>query len=275
MPKPRVLSVGYAKDACVSNYDLNRVYNIISAKDGEIEPKPELLTSGIDIGLMCLHISNAPERRKLLGLIEDKTYEIMVSFSPVHIHTQPEIQGGAENRQILKATYAKFFNIEKDSSAGGFTYKKMFVNLMPKRSLSLDVRLTEIDNRKVDPDALEVLLDDTSIGTVLDLSPINPKDYIMLASNVVNKIQEVFGSDNAVDDPLWDDTLVMEANPSIPGSYRLTDGIYAIVEGEEQTDFSKIAYYKNGLVQRQSTNGKSCYKSYDANYLVFSVGASS
>lgn len=271
MPKSRILSVGYVIDANPSNYEVTKEYKLVSAKDHVVEPDPTLLESGIDIGLMALHINDAPERRKLLGLKEDKVYEVMVSFSPVHLHPVRQIPEGAETKVVLKAKYAKFFNIEKESSAGGFTYKKMFVKLMPKGCLSLHVQLTEIDNNKVDPEALEVLLEDTSIGSTLDLSPVNPKDYIMLASNVVNKIQEVFGSDKAGDDSLWDDTLVMEAKPTIPGSYRLKQGFYAIVEGEKQTDFGAIAYHNNRLI---SLNSKESHEEHKANYLVFSVGRS-
>ena len=100
----------------------------------------------------------------------------------------------------------------------------------------------------------------------MDLSPINPKAYIMLASNVVNKIQEVFGSDKAGDDPLWNDTLVMEPNPSLPGSYRLREGFYAIVEGQTQTMFNRIAYHNNRLIDKETK------EEYGENYLVFSVG---
>ena len=267
MAKPRILSLGYVTGASLSEYDLSKSYDLTSAKDNDVKPDSSLLKSGVDIGLMALHIDNAPERRKLLGLKADKSYEIMVSFSPLHLHTVQEIEGGAAIKDVLKAKYAKFFNIDKEDTAGGFTYKKMFVKLMPKGgSLSMDVELTEIDNNKVDPDALETLLNDTSIGTVLDLSPVNPKDYIMLASNVVNKVQEVFGSDKAGDDPLWSDTLVIEPRPSIPGSYRLREGFYAIVEGETQTDFSRIAYHNNRLIEKESK------KEYGENYLVFSVG---
>ena len=268
MPKSKVLSLGFVTTASLSNYDLTGKYDLISAKENDVTPDETLLDSGVDIGLMTLHIANAPERRKFLGLVEDRSYEIMVSFSPVHLHTVQQIQGGSSIKDVLKAKYARFFNIDKEDSAGGFTYKKMFVKLIPKGSLSIDVELTEIDNKKVDPNALETLLDDTSIGSVLDLSPVNPKDYIMLASNVVNKVQEVFGSDKAGDDPLWNDTLVMEAKPTIPGSYRLREGFYAIVEDSTQTDFSKIVYNNNRLTVKESNN------ELNKNYLVFSVGKS-
>lgn len=266
MPKSRILSVGYVTDANLSNYEPQKKYDLVSAKHHAVSPEPQLLESGIDIGLMTLHVSNAPERRKFLGLKADNVYEIMVAFSPVHLHSVSQIQGGVDTKEVLKAKYAKFFKIEKQHSAGGFTYKKMFVNLKPKGCLSLDVQLTEIDNNKVDPNALEVLLEDTSIGSVLDLSPVNPKDYIMLASNLVNRVQEVFGSDKAGNDPLWNDTLVIESNPSIPGSYKLRTGFYAIVEGESQTVFNEIAYFNNKLINKKDRS------QYKGNYLVFSVG---
>lgn len=268
MPTSRVLSLGFVTTATLSKYDLKDTYDLVSAKDNDVKADASLLDSGVDIGLMTLHIDNAPERRKFLGLVADKSYEIMVSFSPVHLHTVQQIQGGSALKDVLKAKYAKFFNIDKEDSAGGFTYKKMFIKLMPKGSLSIDVELTEIDNKKVDPDALESLLDDTSIGTALDLSPVNPKDYIMLASNVVNKLQTAFGSDKAGDDPLWRDTLIIEPKPTIPGSYKLREGFYAIVEGESQTDFSKLGYNNNRLINKETDN------ELDKNYLVFSVGKS-
>jgi hypothetical protein len=266
MAKTRILSLGYVTQASPENYDLKDKYDMISAKNSKVKPDPELLNTGIDIGLMTLHIDNAPERRKLLGIAKDKDYEIMVSFSPVHLHTVQEVQGGVVIKDVLKARYAKFFNIKKEDSAGGFTYKKMFVKLMPKGSLSLDVELTEIDNDKVDPSIIELLLEDTSIGTVLDLSPVNPKDYIMLATNVIGKIQDVFGSDKAGDDPLWNDTLVLEPKPTIPGAYRLCQGFYAIVEGTRQTDFGKIVYHNNRLIDKKDGS------EIKNNYLVFSIG---
>ena len=268
MAKARILSVGYVTTATLDKYDLNEHYDLISAKDNNVEPDGSLLESGVDIGLMTLHIADAPERRKFLGLLEDRNYEIMVSFSPVHLHTVHEIQGGISLKDVIKAKYARFFNIDKEDSAGGFTYKKMFVKLIPKGSLSIDVELTEIDNKLVDPNALESLLEDTGIGTALDLSPVNTKDYIMLASNVVHKVQEVFGSDKAGDDPLWNDTLVLEAKPTIPGSYRLKEGFYAIAEDTSQTDFSKLSYSNNRLLNKETK------KELDKNYLVFSIGKS-
>ena len=261
----RVLSVGYVPDAGLLSYDLQTAYDVVSAKATTVEPDPSMLKTGVDVGLMRLHIFNAPERRKFLGLVKDRSYEIMVSFTPVHIHPAG-VEGPA--RDVMKVKYAKFFNIDKDDSAGGFTYKRMFLNIRPKGCLSIDVELTEIDNKKVDPDGLELLLNDTGIGTVLDLAPVNPKEYLMLASNVVGRIQEVFGSNKAGDDPLWNDTLVLEPKPTIPGSYRLREGFYAIVEGKKQTDFSRMVYHRNGLFKRGTTD------EIDANYLVFSVGKS-
>jgi len=158
----------------VNNFDEQKSYKVISAKSTEIIPDSDILTKGIDMGLMRLHINNAPERRKWLGLREDRDYEIMVIFSPVHLH-------GTEQREVMKVKYSKFFNIEKENIASGFTYKKMFQNLMIKGSLSIDVNLTEIDNDKVDPEPLRTLLNDTGIGTALDLSPYNPKEYLILA----------------------------------------------------------------------------------------------
>lgn len=268
MAKTRILSLGYAIGASIGNFDLSDNYELLSAKDNDVKADPSLLKSGIDIGLMTLHIETAPERRRLLGLKSDDRYEIMVSFSPVHMHTVNQIEGGKKRKEILKAKYSKFFNINKEDAAGGFTYKKMFVKLLPKRSLSLDVQLTEIDNDKVDPNQLENLFNDTSIGSVLDLSPFNPKDYIMLASNIVGKIQDIFGSDKPGDDTLWNDTLVIEPKPTIPGSYRLCEGIYVIVEDEVQTDFSNIIYHNNRIV------GKDNSKEIRKNYLVFSIGKS-
>ncbi len=258
MPK-RILNLGYVKGASLENYNLEEPYGLVSAKDTSVKPDPEMIKTGVDIGLMRLHIHNAPERRKLLGLLEDRNYEIMVTFAPVHLHGQTE---------VMKIRYAKFFNIEKEDSAGGFTYKKMFQNLKFKRSLNLDVKLTEIDNKKVDPEPLEMLLNDTGIGTVLDLAPYNPKEYLMLASNIISKVQEIFGSDKAGDDPLWDDTLVLEPKPTIPGSYRLREGFYAIIEEYEGFDFSDIVYQHNALYKR-GTNDE-----IETNYLVFAVGKS-
>lgn len=260
----RILSVGYVPKAGLGNYSLEERYDVISAKDTSIEPQPSLLQSGVDIGLMRLHIYKAPERRKWLGLREDRNYEIMVVFAPLHLHS---VAPDSPQKDVMKPKYAKFFNIGKDDAAGGFTYKKMFSNLQMRSSLSLDVQLTEIDNDKLDPDGLEVLLNDTSIGTVLDLSPVNPKQYLMLASNIVGKIQEVFGCEKAGDDPLWDDTLVLEPRPTIPGSYRLREGFYAIVEGKDE-EFSKMDYHRNALFKRGS------FDEIDANYLVFSMGRS-
>lgn len=261
----RILSVGYVQDAKLSDYNLDTRYKVITAKDSRITADPTMLESGVDVGLLRLHIHNAPERRKWLGLLKDRSYEIMVTFSPLHLHA---VQPGVPQKDVLKVKYSKFFNIDKDDSAGGFTYKKMFLNLKPKCCLSMGVELTEIDNKKVDPDGLELLLSDTSIGTVLDLAPVNPKDYIMLASNVIGKIQEVFGSDKAGDDPLWNETLALEANPTIPGCYRLCEGFYVIVEGAEQSDFSTMEYHRNGLFKQGTTD------EIDTNYLVFSVGKS-
>ncbi|WP_456477827.1 hypothetical protein [Geoglobus ahangari] len=259
----RILNLGYVRDASVDNYDPNEEYSLISAKDSSIRPDPGMAATGVDIGLMRLHIHNAPERRKFLGLLPDKSYEIMVTFSAVHIHQRDD--GG---RDVLKVRYSKFFNIDKEDSAGGFTYKKMFQNLKFKRSLSLDVKLTEIDNKIVDPDPLESLLEDTGIGTVLDLAPYNPKEYILLASNIISKIQEVFGVDKAGDDPLWDDTLVLEPKPTIPGSYRLREGFYVIVEEYPGFDFGEIVYKNNALYQRGSE------REIPTNYLVFPIGKS-
>ena len=64
MAKPRILSLGYVTTASSSDYDLSATYDLISAKDSDVIPDPSLLQSGIDIGLMTLHIDNAPERRK-------------------------------------------------------------------------------------------------------------------------------------------------------------------------------------------------------------------
>ncbi len=261
--KTRMLSLGYVLNAELSTYSLNETYDIVSAKEKDVKPQRELIQTGVDIGLMRLHIHNAPERRKWLGLREDKNYEIMVVFSPTHIHPITE-----NKKEVIKVKYGKYFNIEKEQSAGGFTYKKMFTHLVPKNSLSFDVQLTEIDNNQVDPDGLEILLKDTGIGTVLDLSPVNPISYLQLASNIINKIQEVFGSDKAGDDPLWNDTLVIEANPTIPGSYKLREGFYTIVEDRDQFDFSRVKYHKNMLIDQAT------HQELKANYLIFSIGKS-
>ncbi len=263
--KTRMLSLGYVLNANLTNYDLKESYELVSAKDLKVIPQSELLNTGVDVGLMRLHIHDAPERRKWLGLREDKNYEILVVFAPTHIHT---ISKENNTKDVIKVKYGKYFNIEKDESAGGFTYKKMFANLIPKGALTFDVQLTEIDNNKVDPDGLEILLKDTGIGSVLDLAPINPISYIQLASNVINRIQEVFGSDKAGDDPLWNDTLVIEAKPTIPGSYKLREGFYAIVEGKDQFDFSKVFYHQNKLVDKWT------HQELAANYLIFSIGKS-
>ena len=67
---------------------------------------------------------------------------------------------------------------------------------------------------------------------------------------------------------LWKDTLVLEAKPTIPGSYKLKEGFYVIVEDVAQTDFSKLAYVNNCLVIKGTSN------ELNKNYLVFSVGKS-
>lgn len=260
MPR-RSLNLGYVIGASLDNYDLEEPYDLVSAQDTDVKPDSEMSKTGVDIGLMRLHIFNAPERRKLLGLLPDRSYEIMVTFAPVHLH-------GTEHREVMKVKYSKFFNIDKEDSAGGFTYKKMLQNLKFKGSLSLDVSLTEIDNTEIDPDPLEAFLNDTSIGTALDLAPYNAKEYIMLASNIISKIQEIFGSDKAADDPLWDDTLVLEPKPTIPGSYRLREGFYAIIEEYEGFDFKDIVYQHNALYKRGTSD------ELDTNYLVFAVGKS-
>jgi len=257
----RILDLGYVKGASLDNYELEKPYDLVSAKSAAVAPDSEMLKTGVDIGLMRLHIYKAPERRQWLGLREDRNYEIMVAFSPIHLH-------GKEQQEVMKVKYSKFFNIERDDSAGGFTYKKMFQNLKFKGSLSLDVSLTEIDNEKVDPEPLETLLNDTGIGTLLDLAPYNPKEYLMLASNIISKIQEVFGSEKAGDDPLWEDVLVLEPEPTVPGSYRLCDGFYAIIEKYDGFDFKNIVYQQNALYKRGTTD------EIDTNYLVFAVGKS-
>ena len=259
----RTLNLGYVMDASVDNYDPDEPYSLISAKDSRITPDPEMVATGVDIGLMRLHIHNAPERQRFLGLLPDRSYEIMVTFASVHLHQRKD--GG---RDVMKVKYSKFFNIDKEDSAGGFTYKKMFQNLKFKRSLNLDVKLTEIDNNVVDPDPLEKLLEDTGIGTVLDLAPYNPKEYILLASNIISRIQEVFGSDKAGDDPMWDDTLVLEPKPTIPGSYRLCEGFYVIIEEYPGFDFGEMVYQNNALYLGGSE------EEIPTNYLVFSVGKS-
>lgn len=144
----------------------------------------------------------------------------------------------------------------------------MFQNLKFKGSLSLDVDSTEIDNEKIDPEPLEALLSDTGVGTLLDLAPYNPKDYLMLASNIISKIQELFGSDKAGDDPLWHDPLVLEPKPTVPGSYRLRERFYAIIEGYEGFDFKNIVYQQNALRKRGTTD------EIDTNYSIFAVGRS-
>ena len=257
----QVLNLGYVKEASINNYELTKPYDLISAKDTNLVPDSEMLKTGVDIGLMRLHIHKAPERRQWLALREDRNYEIMVTFAPVHIH-------GAGIGDVIKVKYLKFFNIEKEDSAGGFTYKKMFENLKFKGSLSLDISLVEIDNEKVDPEPLETLLNDTSIGTMLDLSPYNPKEYLMLASNIISKIQDVFGSDKAGDDPLWDDTLILEPKPTIPGSYRLKEGFYVILEGYNGFDFKNVIYQDNSLHRRGTS------EEVHTNYLIFAVGKS-
>lgn len=257
----RILELWYVKDATLSQFSENESYSLISARNTSIDPEPIMLSSGIDIALSRLHIDNAPERRKLLGLKKDTDYEIMVSFEPL-------VLVGTENQEPLKVRYGKMYNIAKEDAAPGFTYKKMFYNLKMKESLNFNVKLVEIDNEKVDPDPLRELLNDTGIGTVLDLSPYNPKQYLQLASNVVTKIQDVFGSDRAGDDNLWDDTLTMEAKPTIPGSYRLREGFYVIVENNRNMMLKpEDMVYQNNLIKTAATNTE-----IKTNYLVFSVG---
>lgn len=258
----RILDLWYAKDVTLGSFELNQEYSMISAKDNQLVPDESLLTSGVDVGLFRLHISNATERRKLLGLKKDERYEIMVSFSPIHLH-------GTEKREVLKVSYARFFNIDKGESGEGFTYKKMFLNLQLKDSLSFDVKLTEIDNDKVDPDPLSQILNDANIGKVLDLSPYNPKQYVELASNFVNSIQNIFGADKEGDDEMWNDTLSIEPKPTIPGSYKLRAGIYAIIEqqSKKSVKITNTVFYDNKLVDKNTKN------EIGVNYLVFGIGA--
>lgn len=259
--KSRVLELWYVKDATLATFDVREKYSMLSAKDKLVTADETLIQSGVDIGLFRLHISNADERRKFLGLKKDDTYEIMVNFSPVHLH-------GENKKEVLKVSYGKFFNVDKNDSQEGFTYKKMFVGLNIKTSLSFDVKLTEIDNDKVDPDPLSQILNDTSIGKVLDLSPFNPKEYVELASNIINSIQNVFGSDKNGDDIIWDDTLVMEPKPTIPGAYKLRAGIYAIVEQQKGRSIAidNVLFAENKLVNKVNS------QEIDVNYLVFGVG---
>ncbi|NMH63769.1 hypothetical protein [Shewanella salipaludis] len=260
----RMLSIGYVKEASLSNYSLSGEYNLISAKDSSVIPDEKLLKSGVDMGLMRLHICNAPERRTLLGLRADRKYEVLVSMSPTHIHGRNDKSSG----EIIKVKYHKLFDVEKDQSAGGFTYKAMFTNLVLKNFLSINVELTEVDNEVVDPNSLANLLKDTGVGEVLDLGPYNPKEYLMLASNIANRIQDVFGSDKVGDDPLWSEPLALHPKPTVPGSYRLSTGFYAIIESEDQVDFSKIMYTKNTLINKDNS------KEIKSNYLIFGVGVS-
>ncbi len=256
--KSRVLELCYVSNASIAEYSMDTKYPIISAKDKNVKADPDFLEKGIDIGLMKLHINNAPERRKLLGLVPDRDYEIIVKFSPVILH-------GTDQREVMKINYCKFFNIEKNDSGDGFTYKKMFSNLRIKNTLSFDVQLTEIDNNIVDPQPLSNLLNDTGIGTALDLSPVNPKQYLELASNIVGKIQDVFGKDKEGDDGLWKDTLNIEPAPTIPGSYKLREGFYIILESQD-IKINHLIYHNNKVVHSKTL------QEIEANYLVFGVG---
>ena len=92
----RVLELWYVKDLLVDTYDSATEYHMVSAMDAKVKPEPELVKSGVDIGLFRLHIHNAEERRKVLGIVNDKNYEIMVSFSLVHVH-------GKEKNESLTA----------------------------------------------------------------------------------------------------------------------------------------------------------------------------
>lgn len=257
----RILELWYVKDARLSEFDEGKEYEMISARSSSVIPEPDMLTTGVDVALYRLHINNAPERRKVLGLKKDDDYEIMVSLSPVILY-------GTSQQEVLKVTYGKLFNIPKEDSAPGFTYKKLFFNLKIKESLNFNVNLVEIDNDKVDPDPLRELLNDTGIGTVLDLSTYNPKQFIMLASNVITKIQDVFGSDKAGDDMLWDDVLSIEAKPTIPGSYRLREGFYAIVENTKNFPIKPedVVYKNNMLVSKTKSEEVS------TNYLILGIG---
>lgn len=263
-PSPsRIIDVWYVPDIDLSNYSLETEYDLVSARDKSVIADPTMLLSGIDIGLFRLHMSNAPERRKLLGLKKDDRYEIMVSLAPVILH-------GTENPEPLKVHYGKLFDINKDDSAGGFTYKKIFYNLQMKESLNFDVKLVEIDNEKVDPEPLSQLLNDTGIGTLLDLSPYNPKQYLQLASNIVSKIQDVFGPDKEGDDTLWDDVLTLEPKPSIPSSYRLREGIYVILENTKTRPVhpSDLIYVDNALIYKNTREEVA------TNYLIMGIGKS-
>lgn len=257
----RILELWYVKDAALADFNENTAYDMMSARNTLIVPETEMLQTGVDIGLYRLHINDAPERRKLLGLKKDEDYEIMVSLSPVILY-------GTENQEVLKVKYGKLFNIPKEDSAPGFTYKKMFYNLKIKESLNFDIKLVEIDNDKVDPDPLKELLNDTGIGTVLDLSPYNPKQYIMLASNIITKVQDVFGSDKVGDDTLWDDVLSIEAKPTIPGSYRLREGFYAIVENTKNFPVKpEDVIYQNNILRYKNQD-----EEIQTNYLILGIG---
>lgn len=92
--------------------------------------------------------------------------------------------------------------------------------------------------------------------------------FAQTALNMISKIQEVFGSDKAGDDPLWDDTLVLEPKPTVPGSYRLSEGFYTIIEKYAGFNFRNIVYQNNALYKRETTD------EIDTNYLIFALGKS-
>lgn len=75
-------------------------------------------------------------------------------------------------------------------------------------------------------------------------------------------------AEEAGDDPLWNDTLVLEPRPTIPGSYRLREGFYTIIEKHPDFDFKNIVYQDNALYKRETTD------EIDTNYLVFAIGKS-
>ncbi len=259
--RSRVLELAYIKGPSINSYDENKSYSIISAKDSSIKPNEALIESGIDVGLFKLHMHNAPERRKILGLKRDQRYEVLISFTPA-------IQFG-ESKDKMDITYGKFFRITKNDNADGFSYKKMFKNLRFDEALEFDVALTEIDNNKVDPDPLEQLLNETSIGQLLDLAPYQPKTYLLLASQLIQNIQRIFGADKDGDDALWADRLSIEAAPTITGSYRLRTGIYAIIERpSDGLEYNKLVF-NNNCIQFKNSG-----RELNSNYLVFGIGKS-
>jgi hypothetical protein len=260
--KNRQLEIGYIQGATLIDFNPNTTYKIISAKDASIQAN-KLLSDGSDIVLFRLHMHDADERRLYLGLVEDDQYEIMVTFSPKYLN---------ETSQNGNVKFSKLCEIPKGGQQPGFSANRMFTNLKFKKTLQFDIELTEVDNDKVDPDPLAAFLDKTAIKGGLDLAIPGAGEYLRLATSISDAIQTSFGRDKAGDDRLWNDTLSLESSPTVPGQYRLREGIYVIVEyWGPFMDWSKITYWNNVITDISDPNN---HRQLLANHLVFGIGLS-